>query len=69
MKKNVPIENKAYLTLEEAACFYNIGIHTLRKICDGDAAEMIIWIGNKRLIPRERFMEFLSAYMKRESKS
>ena len=58
MKKNVAIENKAYLTLEEAAAFFNIGIHTLKRICDGDASEMIIWVGNKRFIPREQFMVF-----------
>ncbi|MBR3306852.1 MAG: helix-turn-helix domain-containing protein [Lachnospiraceae bacterium] len=62
MKKNVAIENKAFLTLEEAAAFYNIGIHSLRSICDGDAAYMVLWVGNKRLIPREQFMEFLTGY-------
>lgn len=60
MKYEVPIYEKSNLTLEEAAAYFNIGINKLREISDGDKCTFVLWIGNKRLIKRKSFEEYLS---------
>lgn len=57
--QNVPIWEKANLTLEEAAAFTNIGINKLRQLTDEDGCEYVLWIGSKRLIKRKKLEEFL----------
>ena len=58
-QQNVPIWEKANLTLEEAAAFTNIGINKLRKLTDEKGCEYVLWIGSKRLIKRKKLEEFL----------
>ena len=54
--QNVPIWEKANLTLEEAAAFTNIGINKLRQLTDEDGCEYVLWIGSKRLIKRKKLV-------------
>lgn len=62
MEEKVPIWRKPYLTLEEAAAFYNIGIHKLREVLDQPECETyILWVGNKRLIKKDLFTKHLQA--------
>ncbi len=42
MKESVPNWGKPYLTIEEAAGFYNIGIHKLRELSNQPDYEMCI---------------------------
>ena len=58
-KIQIPIWEKANLTLEEAAAFTNIGINKLRQLTDEDGCEYVLWIGSKRLIKRKKLEEFL----------
>ena len=51
----VPIWEKANLTLEEAAAYFGIGINKLRKITDEDGCPYVLWNGSKRLIKRVPF--------------
>ena len=55
----VPIWEKANLTLPEAAELYNIGINRLREISDDDRCPFVLFVGNKRLIKRKKFDEYL----------
>lgn len=61
MKKNeIPINEKYALTLVEASRYYSIGVKRLRQIAEEHLGEFAIFNGNKYLIIRERFEQFLS---------
>ena len=57
MKHEVPVWEKANLTLEEAAAYSNIGINRLRDISDEQNCPFVLWVGSKRLIKRKQFDE------------
>ena len=56
---NVPIFQKQNLTIEEAAVYSNIGQHKLRELT-ADERPFVLWVGNKRLIKRRQFDEYMS---------
>ena len=56
----VPVWEKKNLTLKEAASLYGIGINKLRELTQGKYCKYVLFIGNKRLIKRTQFEEFLS---------
>ncbi len=56
----IPVWEKANLTLEEAAAYFNIGINKLREIIKDKDCSFVICVGSKRLIRRKKFDEFLS---------
>ena len=58
----IPIWQKANLTLEEAAAYYNIGINKLRQMADTKECEKyVLWVGNRRLIKRKPFEAYLQS--------
>lgn len=57
--KYVPLWEKANLTLEEASRYYGIGQNKLRELTGSDNCPYVIWCGNKRLIKRKLFSEYL----------
>lgn len=59
--KNVPIWEKANLSLEEAAAYFGIGINKIRELSDLDRCSFVLWVGNKRLIKRKAFEKYLEA--------
>lgn len=59
MKKEVPIWEKSNLTLEEASAYFGIGINKLRDMTNDRNCKYVIWSGNKRLIKRKLFDEYL----------
>ena len=59
MSHEIPIWQKANLTLEEAAAYYNIGINKLRNLTDEKDCRFVLWVGNKRLIKRRLFDQFI----------
>ena len=60
MKREVPIWEKANLTLEEAAAYYNIGINKLRELSDDENCPFVLWFGSKRLIKRIALNDYLA---------
>lgn len=56
---SVPIWEKVNLTLPEAAALYNIGINRLRELSDDDHCSFVLFVGNKRLIKRKQFEQYL----------
>lgn len=58
-KKYVPLWVKANLTLEEASMYFGIGQNKLRELTNSDSCPYVIWCGNKRLIKRKLFTEYL----------
>lgn len=55
----VPIWEKAYLTLEEAAKYTGIGINKLREVSDQPCSDFTLWVGNRRLLNRKKLEEYL----------
>ena len=55
----VPIWEKANLTLDEAAAYFNIGKHKLRQLTDTQDCPYVLFVGEKRLIKRQLFEKFL----------
>lgn len=59
MKKETLLSEKALLTLEEASCYFNIGVNKIRSLTNDDHCPYVVWNGSKRLIKRKTFEEFL----------
>lgn len=59
MREKVPIYQKQNLTLEEAAEYSNIGINRLTMLIKEPTCNFVLYVGNKRLIKRKLFDEFI----------
>ena len=57
--KEVPIWEKSNLTLEEASEYYNIGVKKLKELTKSENCRFVLWVGNKRLIKRKQFDEYI----------
>lgn len=60
MKENVPVWEKVNLSLEEASAYSGIGINKLREMTNAKDCKFVLWVGNKRLIKRRQFEEFIA---------
>lgn len=58
MDNNVPAY-KELLTIRETAKIYGLGLHTIRRLTNAENCPFVLWNGNKRLIKRRLFEEFL----------
>ena len=58
--KEIPIWEKSNLSLEEAAAYSGIGINKLREITNEDRCKFVLRVGNKRLIKRRLFDQFIA---------
>ena len=56
---NVPIWEKANLTLEEAAAYSNVAINRIREISNDENCSFVLFVGSKRLIKRKPFEKYL----------
>jgi len=56
----VPIWERVNLTLEEASAYTGIGINRLRELADNPDCEFVLWVGNRRLLKREKLKEYLA---------
>ena len=57
--KEVPIWEKNNLNLEEAAAYSGIGINKLRDLTSDKNCQFVLWVGNKRLIKRRLFDQYI----------
>ena len=57
--KEVPIWEKSNLTLEEAAAYSGIGISKLRELTSEQNCRFVLWVGNRRLIKRRLFDQYI----------
>ena len=55
----VEIHNKANLTLDEAAAYFNIGRDKIRQLSEAPNCNFVLFVGEKRLIKRRKFEEYL----------
>jgi len=61
MKQDVPIWEKANLTLEEAAAYSGVGINRIRELTNEKNCNFVLFVGTKRLIKRKLFEKFLES--------
>lgn len=59
MAKEVPIWQKSNLTLEEAAAYSGIGMGKLRELTNVRNCAFVLWVGNKRLIKKRLFDQYI----------
>ena len=60
VKYEVPLWEKANLTLEEAAAYFGIGINKIRDMTSDENCRFVLWCGSKRLIKRKLMEEYLA---------
>lgn len=60
-KEIVPIYQKQNLTLTEAAEYSNIGINRLDMLIKNPNCNFVLHVGNKRLIKRKQFDDFIAS--------
>lgn len=56
---DIPLWHKATLTIEEAVAYSGIGRDRLRQLTNKEDCEFVLWVGNKRLIKRRLFEQYL----------
>lgn len=56
---NVAPGDKYSLTVKEAAAYFSIGIKKMRKLAEENAGDFAVFSGNKYIIIREKFEQFL----------
>ena len=61
MNKEVALNEKTLLTLEEAAAITGLGMQKLRDISNDEACEFVLWNGSKRMFKRKRLEAYLEA--------
>lgn len=57
---NVPICEKAALTIEEAAEYSNIGQNRLSELLKQPLCTFVLYVGKKKLVKRREFDQFIS---------
>ena len=59
MNTALPASEKYMLTIKEAAEYFNIGTKKLRRIAEDRLGEVAVFSGNRYLIVRPKFEEFI----------
>lgn len=60
-EKEIPIWEKAMLTIPEAAKYSNIGIGRLRKLVKEGEYPFVVHVGKKTLLKRAEYEKFLKS--------
>jgi len=58
--RDIPLNEKYTLTVREAAVYFNIGIKKMRRLAEEHTDSFGIQSGNRYLIIRTKFEEFLA---------
>ena len=59
LTKQLPINERYMLTIKEAASYFNIGTKKLRRIAEDNLGTVAVFWGNRFLIVRPKFEEFI----------
>ncbi len=55
----VPLWHKSNLSIEEAAAYTGIREYKLRQMTSRDDCPFVLWVGNRRLIKRRVFDDYI----------
>lgn len=58
-KYYVPIWEKQNLTINEASAYTGIGVKILYRLTSQNDCPFVLWVGNRRLIKRKMFDDFI----------
>ena len=58
-----PIKDKYMLSIKEASDYFGIGIKLMRRLAENHLSEFAIYLGNRYLIVRPRFEEYVLEHM------
>lgn len=58
--KEVPIPEKAMLTIEETTALTNIGRDKIKELLNNNDCNFSLKVGTKTLIKRERFIDYIT---------
>lgn len=61
MEAEIQINEKPFLTLKEASIYTGLGVNKLRELSDSKDCKFVLFVGNKRLLKRERLVNFLNS--------
>ena len=61
----IPIQDKYMLSIREASVYFNIGMKKIRRMAEDNEGEFALYFGNRFLICRPRFEEYLYELMKK----
>ena len=59
-KYEIPLRHKANLSIEEAAAYTGISRDKLYEMTNRENCPFVLWIGNRRLIKRKVFDEYIA---------
>ena len=59
ISSTLPASEKYMLTIKEAAAYFNIGIKKMRRIAEDNLGTVAVFCGNRFLIIRPKFEEFI----------
>ena len=59
LTKQLSINERYMLTIKEAASYFNIGTKKLRRIAEDNLGTVAVFCGNRFLIVRPKFEEFI----------
>lgn len=60
---SIPISEKYMLSVKEASVYFNIGIKKMRRLAEENTGCFAIIMGNRYLIIRTRFEEYIDTLM------
>lgn len=63
--KGIPIYDRYMLSIGKASKYFNIGMKKLRRIAEDNAEAFALYFGNRFLICRPKFEEYLQGMMKK----
>ena len=66
MEESIPVKDKFLLTINEASEYFNIGQKNMRRIAENHLDSFGIFQGNRFLIIRSRFEEYIISCLKTE---
>ena len=60
---DLSISEKYMLTVREASVYFHIGIKHMRRLAENNDGEFTLFVGNRYLVCRPRFEEYLQKLM------
>ena len=58
-EQKIPLNEKYSLTIKEAAQYFSIGVKKMRRLAEDNLGDFAVFSGNRYLILRERFEDYL----------
>ena len=54
------MKDRPTLTVKETAAYTGIGMNRIRKMCNENDCQFVLWVGSKMMVKREPFEAYLN---------